>query len=502
MVSGDGRVTTQSRRRETDGFVHCNAQTPLTARVGAHSIHILEVWFIYMNKSRWSARLVKADSTMIGGGTVGTANAGLTRRTFLRGVALSGLGAGVTALSGCATSSSESASGGSDTLTLQSSLVDANSRKAMEAIVQGYNQRGDHEAVLNTVAAETFNAQLPTYLTSSNPPDVMVYFAGRITQSYGDKDQLLDVSDIWQAQMQDYPESLRALSTDAKGRQIFIPTNYYWWAVFYRKSKFAEWGVSAPDTWDGLLELCRTLQGKGVHPLTVGAGPQPWPLVGWFDYINLRLHGAQFHRELLAGKHRFDGPEMRDVFAHLGQLVPFFHPGSRSYSYQEAATPLFQGEAGMYLIGALITDVMPDDLQDDIDFFQVPVIDPSVPVAEEAPTNGFIAPAKVRDPEAVKDFLTYLESDAAQKLYVDLSQTSSVGTSPSLGVTDRPPLVQKGLKLINSAQDLTQFFNRDSSEALQQTNYDALGRFVAEPGDVDAILREWQSAAERVFKTS
>ena len=43
--------------------------------------------------------------------------------------------------------------------------------------------------------------------------------------------------------------------------------------------------------------------------------------------------------------------------------------------------------------------------QDDLDFFQFPIIDPSVPIAEEAPTDGFFASVKTTKPALTKRFL-------------------------------------------------------------------------------------------------
>ena len=53
-------------------------------------------------------------------------------------------------------------------------------------------------------------------------------------------------------------------------------------------------------------------------------------------------------------------------------LIPYFDPKGTSYSWQEAATPMVQKKAGMYLIGAFITRAFPAAQVDDIDFFSVP----------------------------------------------------------------------------------------------------------------------------------
>ncbi len=98
--------------------------------------------------------------------------AAISRRNLLLG------GAAVSSsllLSGCiGGSNAPSASGaGSDTsapLTLQSDLSDPKPKAALESIVKGYTK---NKLTLNTVATEQFRAQLSTYLTSANPPDVI-----------------------------------------------------------------------------------------------------------------------------------------------------------------------------------------------------------------------------------------------------------------------------------------------------------------------------------------
>ena len=48
--------------------------------------------------------------------------------------------------------------------------------------------------------------------------------------------------------------------------------------------------------------------------------------------------------------------------------------------------------------------------------------------------------------------------------------------------------------MIESAAELTQFFNRDSSDALQPTADAALTKFLDKPDQIDPILQDWQAA--------
>jgi multiple sugar transport system substrate-binding protein len=54
--------------------------------------------------------------------------------------------------------------------------------------------------------------------------------------------------------------------------------------------------------------------------------------------------------------------------------------------------------------------------------------------------------------------------------------------------------------MIESAAEITQFFNRDSSDALQPTADAALTKFLDKPDQIDQILKDWQAAAQKVFK--
>lgn len=426
---------------------------------------------------------------------------GISRRGFLAATAAAGLSG---TLGGCVGSggsvgeTEDDDSGGSDPLTLQSSMSDPQDKAALEAVVAEY----ESQVTLNTVAIENFRAQLPTYLTSSDPPDLLTWYAGAVARDYAAEGLLLDVSELWEGDgaCADFSDALRELSTADDGAQIFVPTKYYWWGVFYRKSAFQEWDVPIPETWDDFLALCERLQSDGVYPLTMGTGTTPWMTSSWFDYLNLRINGPDYHLALLGGEESFDSAEVRAVMDEYEKVLPFIDPRGRSYSWQEAVTPLVQNEAAMYLAGAYVTQSVPSDVLDDIGFFRFPVIDESLPLAEEAPTDGFFAASNTNDPTGAKEMMSYLAQPDSQQLFISKTAAGNLPTSPRVDTSDFPTLVQQGVTHLEESDSLTQFFNRDSSDELQTTADAALTRFIDDPGDVDAILSDWEQAAQQVFQ--
>jgi multiple sugar transport system substrate-binding protein len=424
---------------------------------------------------------------------------GLSRRRFLLGAASLG---SVPLLASCVGSGGGETGAGqaSATITLQSSVQDTGPKAALEKIIAAYGGAGS-PVTMNSVAREQFRAQLSTYLSSATPPDVLTWYAGSVANSYAAEGLLLDVSSMWTGDgaCAGFSDALRSLSTSADGQAIFVPTSYYWWSVFYKKSAFASWGIEPPTTWDGFIALCDDLKGRGIHPLTNGIGTTPWMASGWFDYLNLRINGADYHRALLAGERSFTDPEVVAVMEQYARLIPYFHPNQTSWDEQQAVTPMVNNEAAMYLVGAFVTQHFPDDQRDDLDFFSVPTIDPSVPSAEEAPTDGYFAAARTDNPDGAKAVLSYLASPEVQQRYISESGTSNLPTSPEVDTSQFAPIVRKGIELLNSTSEITQFFNRDSSDALQTTADAALTRFIADPTDIPAQLRDWQTAAEQVL---
>ncbi|MGW4753041.1 ABC transporter substrate-binding protein [Streptomyces chartreusis] len=420
-----------------------------------------------------------------------------SRRRFLAGLGATGTAA---LLSGCVTSTSSSKSSSDGAVTLQSNVSAPQAKAAMEDLVAAYGKKGTGDVSLNTVAAETFRTQLPTYLTSANPPDVYTWYPGSVADAYAKKDLLLGLDDLWgSSELKRYSKALNSLCTSSSGKKVFVPATYYWWGMFYRKSNFAKWGVSEPKSWDDFLDLCDKLKSKGVAPIGLGAGGNTaWVASAWFDYLDIRINGAQYHRELLAGKHRFDDPEVRKVFDRWQEVLPYFDPNGTAGAFQDATTALLNGRSGMMLIGTFFADAAPKDALDDIDFFRFPIIDPKVPLAEEAPTDGYFASARTGRKDGVLDLLGYLATAEAQEIYIKGSSGTVLPCHPD-AKDSGTPLVQKGRKHIEEAAEITQFFNRDSSDALQPTADNALTKFLAKPKEIGSILTDWQREAEKIW---
>jgi len=371
-----------------------------------------------------------------------------------------------------------------------------------EEIVKTWNEAHPDMPVQHSIIAhEDFKQAIRAYLTAEPAPDVLTWFAGNRARFFVEKGLIRDISGMWTANGFDesFAPGFKALAT-ANDKQYFLPTSYYWWAIYYRPSLFQDAGIDKePETWDELLTACDKLNEKGIAPITIGAKFR-WPAAAWFDYLNMRVNGPEFHIDLTDLKVSYTDPKVKAVFEKWQELFDHkcFIDDPAALDWQEAIDPMVQGKAAMYLMGGFITDSYPDEAEDDLDFFRFPIIDPSLPIGEDAPTDGFFMSANAQNAEAAEQFLAYLGSqEVEQKAFDELGR---LPTRTDVDISKALPATQKGIKLIQSADFIAQFYDRDTTPPMAEAGMDGFMKFWDNPSQLDQILEEMEAARQRILE--
>jgi ABC-type glycerol-3-phosphate transport system substrate-binding protein len=284
-----------------------------------------------------------------------------------------------------------------DKVTYNSYQSDPAPRAWIEGTVGAWNEANPDQPVdMSIINHEDFKQALRAMLTASPAPDVMDWFAGNRARFFIDRGLIADFSDVWEQEGWDdvYAPGFAALASYNDGK-YFLPSSYYWWAIYYRPSLFEQAGIAAaPETFDELLQACDALNAAGITPITIGARFK-WPAAAWFDYLNMRTNGPEFHIDLMDLEIPYNDPRVKAAFENWQKLIDAncFIDDPAAYDWQEAVDPMVQGEAAMYLMGGFIVDSYPDEAEADLDFFRFPVINPDVPIGEDAPTDGYFMAA-------------------------------------------------------------------------------------------------------------
>lgn len=402
----------------------------------------------------------------------------VSRRDFMK---LAGVLGGASLLAACGGGSS----GGAATVRLQSNLSDQVPKKALADLVAKYQAATKHNINISTIDHNTFQINLANYLNANNPPDLLTWFAGNRVRFFAGKGLLADVSDAFSG-VSGYTPVLKNLAS-LNGKQYIMPITYYWWAVFYRKDTWTKFGYQAPADWQGFINLCKQMQKDGLTPIAF-ADADGWPAGGWFDFINMRINGYDFHIRLMAGQESFQDPKVKQVFETWREILPYTSPNATALKWQDAVTPLVQGKAGMYMLGAFLVQATPDLKSSDFDFFPFPTIDPSVPMATEAPTDGWIVSARASNVAGAKDFAKW--SVAPENAGPYATETGGVLPVNSQAPAPTDDFTAKGAKLLKDSAALSQFFDRDSSPAFSQNALGSIQGFLNNPSDIASVTKQ------------
>lgn len=297
-------------------------------------------------------------------------------------------------------------------------------------------------------------------VASSSPPELMWIFPTFPLDEAIRQEQLTDLTEVWlqSGLLDNHPVGLQGFSLH-DGKQYYVPLAYSWVAIYYNKAIFAQYNLTPPQTWEEFLLVCDTLLANAVTPLAL-SGQSPTGIM-WFEYLNLRLNGAAFHRDLLAGNISYEDEHIRKVLESWQLLFTngYFIENPYRFDDQTSLRAVIQGEteaksqpkAAMILTDSLLVGALPADSQAELDYFSFPILDPSMPVAESVIPMGYVTPVKAAyAPEAVA-FLTYLASAEAQTTLAKHLAGGSVTVAPTRTDIDPAvltPALRKALALV------------------------------------------------------
>ena len=191
--------------------------------------------------------------------------------------------------------------------------------------MDGFKTSSGITAKINTVDHNTFQENINNYL-QGKPDDVFMWFAGYRMRFFAAKGLAGDLSDVW-GKLSGYSDAFKKASTGDDGKQYFVPSSYYPWAMFYRKSVWKQHGYQVPTTLDQLTALGAQMKRDGLTPIAF-ADKDGWPAMGTFDILNLRINGYQFHIDLMAGKEAWTSDKVKKVFDTWAGLLPLHQPDS------------------------------------------------------------------------------------------------------------------------------------------------------------------------------
>jgi multiple sugar transport system substrate-binding protein len=376
-------------------------------------------------------------------------------------------------------------------------------RAVMEGMVERFGEmHPDLNIELTVIDREAYKTQIRNFLTA-NTPDVANWYAANRMRPYVDAGLFEDLSDLWaEPELEALASTKGAMTLD--GKQWGVPYTYYQWGVYYRKDIYEELGLKEPTNFAEMKSNCQAILDSGRKCYTIGT-KFLWTAGGWFDYLNMRTNGYDYHSELMAGQHKWDSPEVRATFANWRELLDMgaFIDNHTSYSWQESLPFIVNGDAAAILKGNFAVAPLREAGLDDskLDFYQFPTITEGVALAEDAPTDTFHIPSGAANKDAAKAFLKFVISADNQTLINNGENLGQLPVNANSSVDD-DKFLKEGFAMLssNSPGGVAQFFDRDAPAEMAKVGMEGLQEFMVKPDNLDAILARLDKAAERIYK--
>lgn len=391
----------------------------------------------------------------------------------------------------------------SGTLTIFSDMSNPAPRAVMEGLAEEFDaMHPDLEVELTIIDREAYKTQIRNFLTA-NAPDVANWYAANRMRPYVDAGLFEDVSDLWEEEaFADLTSTKGAMTLD--GKQWGVPYTYYQWGVYYREDIYEELGLSEPTNWEEFKANCQAIVDSGRACFTIGT-KFLWTAAGWFDYLNMRTHGYDFHIELTSGEVPWTDERVRETFANWRELIDMgaYIDNHQSYSWQEALPFMVNGEAAGYLMGNFaVAPLREAGLSDEqLDFYQFPAINEGVELAEDAPTDTFHIPANAQNKEAAREFLRFVTSADVQ---TRINGGDALGQLPvnAASSVDADEMLEQGFAMLssNSPGGVAQFFDRDTDAEMASIAMEGFQEFMVIPDNLDDVLARLEQARQRIYQ--
>ena len=373
-------------------------------------------------------------------------------------------------------------------------------RAIWEAVISEFEKANpDVHVKTSFIEEEAYKVQLPAWLTTQ-APDIVKWHEGERMAFYAQRGLFEDLSSDWTKNGWDKDFASLKGASSYKGKQYALPTDYFSWGLLYRKDLFDKVGIkSEPKTWEEFLEACKKLKAAGIAPIAAGARDS-WTLAVWFDYLDFRINGYDFHMKLMNGEVPYTDARVKKVYVAWKGLLDdkYFIENPMSYNL-DSVQPLFNnGQAAMTFMGTFISAGIPAAVKSQTGFFQFPVIDPKIPVAEDGSAECLNIPTKAKNKVDARRFLAFVATPD-----IDGRLAATFGSLPANSRSPMPddPIARRGFEILSKTTGgIAQFYDRDMTKEMADEGMKGMQRFMSDPSKIDEILSQLEQTRQRIYK--
>jgi raffinose/stachyose/melibiose transport system substrate-binding protein len=274
---------------------------------------------------------------------------------------------------------------------------------------------------------------LRTSIAAGDPPDVFFMWGGEISGPFVDAGQIRELTPYYEQYgwKERFPEWTVERVTRSGG--IYgVPYNARAMGFWYRKDLFEQYGLSEPQSYEELEQICMTLAESGVHCASFG-GKFGWHPMRLLDYFIETTCGPEVHDQLNALEASWGQPCVVEAYTRLREWVDkdWLVPSFLNISPSDARMPVYLGSAAMIIEGDNFEIVARGDgmTSENLDFFLGPT--GHEPRRFHGYPEQWMIPTGSRNPDAAAAFIDWITQPEVQKNHTQaFSSTAVIGVEP------------------------------------------------------------------------
>jgi multiple sugar transport system substrate-binding protein len=384
-------------------------------------------------------------------------------------------------------------------LKIAASISNSAQREAYYNLVRAFeDEYPDTQISITSFTSEVYKTKFPQMLLS-NQYDILNWHAGERLFEYIEQGNVASISDILTAKEMTGMFDTAVIDAISLEEKIYaLPISYYQIGFYYHKPLFSKLGLTEPSNWDEFIEVCDILKQNNVSPIYIGSKSN-WPATAWFDYLNLRLNGIQFHKDLMRGEVSYLDERIQNVLKKLRYIseANYFIQDNQDLEWKQGLPLLFRGLTGMSMLGNYAVQNFPEKIIDKIGYFKFPIFNNQFTYYEEAPLDVLVVPTTSDHIASTKLFIQF----AAQTVIQENFNKSLGVLSPHKGAQqNNSSLVQEAYNTLTNAEGITQFFDRDSKKAFADKAMPIIDEFLLNL-DIEGTQKALEKVRLTVFTT-
>lgn len=251
-----------------------------------------------------------------------------------------------------------------------------------------------------------YNTTLRLQLDSGTGPDLMYARSYKTGQELFESGYFADCSDI--EGLKNFTDANKAPWLSKDGKMFAVPFAAVSHAVYYNKDIFMEAGVKIPTTWEEFMQVCYTLDRKGITPLANGLADE-WDILETFFLGSLPNYvgGAKERAKYENGTKKFTDIEFVSALTAMRDVAKYCPQGFESVTYNDSQVLFATGKTAMFIDGSWTVGTYGDSTFD-WGIFAIPAPKGSNTIITFHPDMAITMNANTKYPKEAMDFLSWL----------------------------------------------------------------------------------------------